>query len=121
MNAYLNIPLIYVLLSLGLIFSEAYLNKAKNCVYLNLLVKPRFFQVFSKNINLCSLIGEKPFKMHKKNQKKITKKLCVSTLPKFFRHFTLHETHLVFIWPYHLGIVTKNLSSGGYDHLSAQR
>ena len=33
--------------------------------YLDLLVKPRIFQVFWKNIILCILKGEMPFKMHK--------------------------------------------------------
>ena len=34
--------------------------------YLNLLMKPRIFFKFSgKNIILCILEGEKPFKMHK--------------------------------------------------------
>ena len=33
--------------------------------YLNLLVKPRFFRFSGKNIILCILKGEMPFKMHK--------------------------------------------------------
>ena len=56
--------------------------------YLNLLVKPRIFFMFSgKNIILSILKGEMPFKMHKIiffPEKKNKKKIRVPTLPKSF-------------------------------------
>ena len=51
--------------------------------YLNLLVKPRIFSDFlEKYTILCILTGKMPFKRHKKNSRKIFKKMFVSTLPK---------------------------------------
>ena len=80
--------------------------------YLNILVKPIFFQVFwEKNILLCILKGEMPFKMHKlyfsrlffpeKKTKKKQNKICVPTLPKSFRPVTRH-TLIFLIWPKNL-------------------
>ena len=62
---------------------------------LNLLVKPRIFFKFSgKNIILCILKGEMPFKMHKItlffSRKKRVKKICVPTLLKIVRPITLN-------------------------------
>ena len=66
MNAYLNIPLIYLPLSLSLIFSGALLfYKAKfkkKTVLTYLLVKPRLFSGFLEKYDLCNLIGEMPLK-----------------------------------------------------------
>ena len=61
--------------------------------YLNLLVKPRIFSGFSgKNIILCILKGEMPFKMHKiiyfSPKTKYLKKWYVPTLCKIFRPVT---------------------------------
>ena len=67
--------------------------------YLNLLVKPRIFFMFSgKNVNFGILKGKMPFKMHKiiyflkpfKMHKIIffRKKIRVLTLPKIFRPVT---------------------------------
>ena len=59
--------------------------------YLNLLVKPiNFFRLSGKNIILCNLKGEMPFKMQKIiffQKNKLLKK-CVPTLPKIFRPVT---------------------------------
>ena len=70
--------------------------------YLNLPVKPRIFLRFSgKNIILCILKGEMPFKMNKiiffPEKKLIIKNVCLSYL-KFSD--LLPETHLYFIWPH---------------------
>ena len=66
--------------------------------YLNLQVKPRiFFRFFGKNIILCILKGEMPFKMHKiiffsrKN-----KYVC---LPYLKFSYPLPGTHLLFYLP----------------------
>ena len=60
-----------------------------NGPYLNLLVKPIIFFRFSeKNIILCILKGEMPFKMHKIIFISKKKKICVPTLPKIFRPIT---------------------------------
>ena len=63
--------------------------------YLNLLVKPRIciFRFSGKNITLCILKGEMPFKMHKII---FPEKKSVPTLPKISD--LLPETHLFFIW-----------------------
>ena len=65
--------------------------------YFNLLVKPRFFSGFmEKNIILCILKGEMPFRMHKiifLSEKKLfkKKKMC---LPYLKFSDPLPETHL---------------------------
>ena len=66
--------------------------------YLNLLVNSRiFFRFFGKNIILCILKGELPFKMHIKLyfffQKKIIKKKYVC-LPYLKFSDSLPETHI---------------------------
>ena len=65
--------------------------------YLNLLVKPRIFQVFWKNKILCILKGEMPFKIHKKNffpeKTIIEKNVC---LPKIFR--SVNQNTLTFLF-----------------------
>ena len=65
--------------------------------YLNLLVKPRIvFRFSGKNIILCILKGEMPFKIHK-----IIffsrKKKCAPSLPKIFRLMTWNT--YFFTWP----------------------
>ena len=62
---------------------------------------PKFTgEVFwKKNIILCILKGKMPFKMHKiiyLSQKKIIKKICVSTLPKIFRPLTRNTLIILF-------------------------
>ena len=65
--------------------------------YLHLLVKPRIFFSFpGKNIILCILKGEMPFKMHKIIPEKIIEK-NVPTLPKICRRAT--RNHLLYIRP----------------------
>ena len=56
-----------------------------------------FSGFLEKNIILCILKGEMPFKMHKLLFFP-EKYLCVPTLPKFFRPVTLN-TLIFFIWP----------------------
>ena len=64
--------------------------------YLNLLVKPRnFFRFSGKNIIVCILKGNMPFKMHKMIYFS-RKKIYMPTLPKIFRHITRNT--LIFLF-----------------------
>ena len=76
--------------------------------YLNLLVKPRFFLVFWKNIILCILKGVMLFKMHKIIF--FQKKICVPTNLKFSD--SLPETHFLDL---HLSISNDIVSTKIYD------
>ena len=68
--------------------------------YLNLLVKPRnFFRYSGKNIILCILKGEMPFKIHKIiffSRKKIIKNKYVCLLNLNFSDL-LPETHIFYL------------------------
>ena len=98
-----NLPHLRFLLDWGFKFSTLKkVNKAKKLPvfrvtwpYLNLLMKPRFFFMFSgKNIILCVLKSKLPFKRHKVIffQKIIQKRNCMPTLSYIFRPVT----HLYF-------------------------
>ena len=65
--------------------------------YRNLQVKPRFFSGFlDKNIILCILKGEMPFKMHKIIFFSSRKKKCVPILPKMSRLVTRNTLSFLF-------------------------
>ena len=74
-------------------------------LYQNVLMKPRFFQVFLKNYNLMHFEGEMPFKMHK-----IIffpeKTICVPTPPRIYRPVT-RNTLFFFLF----GVIRKHHSA----------
>ena len=79
---------------------------------------------YGKNIILCILKGEMPFKMHKMIfiSRKKNKKKCVPTLPKMFRPVTRNPLFVLFDFstdfPFFLGAYPQEMYSNNYRYMA---